>query len=84
MALVIVERRSRYMFAVVLASKDSKELLKAMMTALQPYDCKTMVMDHGGQFALCPLLQEMTITSYFCDPGNPNDQGLVENPIGCL
>ena len=82
--LVMVERRSRFMIAVLLYSKNSQELMYAMKRALGPYICKSMTMDRGGEFAMWPMLTEMGVPSYFCDAGNPNEKEEVENRIGQL
>ena len=40
----------------------------------------TVTFDRGGEFAFHHLLK--FVVAYFCDPGCPNQKGLVENRIG--
>ena len=83
--LVLVEKKSRCMIAILLDTKNSRNLMKAMKNALASYLCLTVTMDRGGEFALWPVLEEkMGIDCYFCDPGCPYQKRHVENRFGRL
>ena len=54
--------------------------MRLIQKAADKYKIITVTFDRGGEFAFHHLLK--VVVAYFCDPGCPNQKGLVENRIG--
>ena len=84
----LVERQSRYVMLVKLASKDTETVVKALAAKVQtlPKELRrTLTWDRGTEMA---AHREFTVATavqvYFCDPRSPWQRGSNENTNGLL
>jgi IS30 family transposase len=84
----LVERQSRYVMLVRLASKDATVVAAALarhVRTLPPALRRTLTWDRGREFA---AHQQFTLATdvqvYFCDPHSPWQRGSNENTNGLL
>lgn len=83
--LVLVERTSRALLAIRLASKQAEPLARTLATilgSLPPPLRRTITFDNGTEFARHYDLAPLGIATYFCDPHAPWQKGSIENAIG--
>ncbi|WP_051960349.1 IS30 family transposase [Devosia riboflavina] len=83
--LVLHERMSRVLVAVVLPSKHAEPVARAIKAALAPLPApmrQTITFDNGTEFARHALLHRKGIATFFCDPHAPWQKGGIENAIG--
>ena len=78
--LALVERYTGKLFAFLMQRKKSAVVMHLIQKVAGKHKIITITFDRGSEFAFHDLLTE--IKSYFCDPGCPNQKGLVENRIG--
>lgn len=83
--LTLVDRRSRYLIAVLIQSYSSKSLKAALLQAFKGIHPKSLTLDNGSEFALFREFEkELDITVYFADPHSPWQRGSNENMNGLL
>ena len=85
--LTVVERRSGYLWAALLADRTAPSAHRAMLELLAPVaSCiKTVTTNNGGEFALHEQLDAaLGCTSYFCDPYCSWQRGTNENTNGLI
>jgi IS30 family transposase len=83
--LVLHERMSRALVAVVLPSKHAEPVARAIVAALAPLPApmrRTITFDNGTEFARHTLLHQHGIDTFFCDTHAPWQKGGIENAIG--
>lgn len=83
--LVLHERMSRVLVAVVLPSKHAEPVARAIQAALEPLPGpmrQTITFDNGTEFARHSLLHQNGMATFFCDPHAPWQKGGIENAIG--
>lgn len=78
--LTLVERKSRYVFAMRLDSKNADETKDAIVSALDGINAKTLTLDNGKEFARHEDVSDKLGTKiYFAHPYCPHERGLSEN-----
>ena len=81
--LVIVERKSRYLFMVRLPKgKNAKDVAKYVIKILKPYKkyIKSITTDNGGEFAAHKLIAKaLGVQVFFTDSYSSWQKGTVEN-----
>lgn len=83
--LTLVDRRSRYLIAVLIHSFSSKTLKAAILQAYKDTHPKSITLDNGSEFALFREFEkELDTTVYFADPHSPWQRGSNENMNGLL
>lgn len=83
--LTLVDRRSRYLIAVLIHSFSSKTLKAAILQAYKDTHPKSITLDNGPEFALFREFEkELDTTVYFADPHSPWQRGSNENMNGLL
>jgi IS30 family transposase len=84
----LVERQTRYVMLVKVASKDTVSVVGALIenARLLPHELyKTLTWDRGKEMAAHARFTLATdIQVYFCDPQNPWQRGTNENTNGLL
>ena len=84
----LVERQTRYVMLVKVASKDTVSVVGALIenARLLPHELyKTLTWDRGKEMAAHARFTLATdIQMYFCDPQNPWQRGTNENTNGLL
>jgi IS30 family transposase len=84
----LVERQTRYVMLVKVASKDTTSVVDALIenASLLPQELyKTLTWDRGKEMAAHARFTLATdIKVYFCDPQNPWQRGTNENTNGLL
>jgi len=75
-----VDRRSRYLRAGLLASRDRVKTKDAIVTLLRGLPVKTISLDNGAEFAEFHALEtELQTLVYFAEPHKPWQRGTNEN-----
>ena len=83
--LTLVDRRSRYLVAILIHGFSSKTLKTATMQAYTNMHPKSITLDNGPEFALFREFEkELDTTVYFADPHSPWQRGSNENMNGLL
>jgi len=86
--LHLVERLSRFRFALKLAGKHSAGLMQRLSAALRSLPSilrETLTVDNGSEFACWPRLrEELGMAVYFCDPYAAWQKGTLEALNGVL
>lgn len=85
--LTVVDRRSGYLWAALLADRTAPTTYSAALALLGPvaHRIKTLTTDNGGEFALHEDLDlALGCTSYFCDPYCSWQRGTNENTNGLI
>ncbi|MBO4869429.1 MAG: IS30 family transposase [Clostridia bacterium] len=83
--LTLVDRRSRYLTAILINSFSSKTLKSAVIRACEGKQIKSITLDNGSEFALFREFEkELDTTVYFADPHSPWQRGSNENMNGLL
>ncbi len=84
----LVERSTRYVVLVKLASRSADHVVQRLQRQLQhlPVEfCKTLTWDRGHEMAAHHAFTVATdIPVYFCDPQSPWQRGTNENTNGLL
>ncbi len=86
-ALVIHERKTRYIQSSVLSNKQAtttSTALKNKMEKLPDFARQSITLDNGGEFYNHMDWQAIGLNSYFCDPYSSWQKGGVENSNGRL
>jgi transposase, IS30 family len=83
---VLIERVSRKAFLFRNKNKSTKTVLGAVIKRIKDDEISvsSITFDNGSEFADHHRLNEMGISTYFCDPGTPSQKGSVENYNGIL
>ena len=79
-----VERKTRYLQALVINSKSSLDTIEAQLQIFDKLPAKTVTMDNGLEFAKHQGLNEMGIKTYFADPYCSGQRGTNENTNGLV
>jgi len=85
--LTVVDRKSGYLWAALLAERTASAANAAMVDLLGPiaHRLKTVTTDNGGEFAQHERLDaRLGCTSYFCDPYCSWQRGTNENTNGLI
>jgi IS30 family transposase len=85
--LTVVDRKSGYLWAALLAERTAIAANAAMVALLGPiaHRLRTVTTDNGGEFALHERLDaRLGCTSYFCDPYCSWQRGTNENTNGLI
>lgn len=78
--LTLVDRKSRFVFASKLESKNANETSAAIVSALGGIRAKTLTLDNGKEFASHEKVSEtLGAEVYFAHPYCPHERGLSEN-----
>ena len=80
-----VERKSRYLRASLLKSREQIPTKDAVIKALQGQNVLSLSLDNGAEFAAFKQIEkELNTTVYFADPHSPWQRGSNENVNGLL
>lgn len=79
-----VERKTRYLQAVVINSKSSSDTVKAQKIIFSRLPAKTVTMDNGTEFVKHQELVKLGIQTYFADPYCSGQRGTNENTNGLI
>jgi IS30 family transposase len=79
-----VERKSRYLEAVIINSKSSSDTIEAQLRIFNKLPAKTVTMDNGLEFAKHQELNKLGIKTYFADPYCSGQRGTNENTNGLI
>lgn len=79
-----VERKSRYLQALVINSKTSVETVEAQIQIFSKLPAKTVTMDNGTEFVKHEELNKLGIKTYFADPYCSGQRGTNENTNGLI
>jgi len=78
--LTLVDRTSRYLYAALSKSRDSKEIVKSFAEALGDYCPTSITLDNGTEFAEHQQIEKNHHTTiYFTDPHSPWQRASNEN-----
>jgi IS30 family transposase len=81
----IVDRKSRFLFAVKLESRQSEPLAEAFVTMLDGEPCHTLIFDSGTEFSMhLGTGKVLGAKCYFANPGHPWERGSNENMNGLI
>ena len=83
--LVLYERHTRIIIAVLLSGKFAApiaKVIKEILAPLPPIWRQTVTFDNGTEFARHYYLHALGIDTFFCDTYSPWQKGGVENAIG--
>ena len=79
-----VERKTRYLQAVIINSKSSADTIEAQKQIFTQLPTRTVTMDNGLEFAKHEELNRMGIKTYFADPYCSGQRGTNENTNGLI
>ncbi|KAB2907942.1 MAG: IS30 family transposase [Dechloromonas sp.] len=82
--LTCVDRRSRLLLAMPLASKaadTTADALRHLLERLPPKARRTVTLDNGGEFY---HHAKLPVPAFFCDPHAPWQRGSIENANGIV
>lgn len=79
-----VERKTRFLIAVLVRSKESSQTLLAQQTVFGQYPCKSVTTDNGLEFVQHESLWAMGIKTYFADSYASWQRGTNEYHNGLL
>ncbi|UXV30762.1 IS30 family transposase [Mammaliicoccus sciuri] len=83
--VTIIERKTRYLYAVKLSTRKSSDVVGSIISILKDLSPKSITMDRGKEFSLFMLLEEqLKCDVYFSDLGCPYQRGSIENANGLL
>ena len=78
--LTLVDRRSRYLIAMLIKDFNSDTVKTAMLKALRKLHPKSITLDNGSEFAkFREFEQRLKTTVYFADPHSPWQRGTNES-----
>jgi IS30 family transposase len=87
-ALVTLERKSRFILGERQPGKASRPVAEQLRDWFKPLDRRlrrSITVDNGTEFAQhLVLTHELAIQTFFCDPHSPWQKGSIENAIGRL
>lgn len=79
-----VERKTRYLQAVVINSKSSIDTIQAQLNIFSQTPALTVTLDNGTEFTKHEELNKLGIKTYFADPYCSGQRGTNENTNGLL
>lgn len=79
-----VERKTRYLRAVIINSKSANDTIKAQKQIFSELPAGTVTTDNGTEFVDHQQLQRLGIKTYFADPYSSWQRGTNENTNGLL
>lgn len=79
-----VERKSRYLQAVIINSKSAADTIEAQKQIFANLPAKTVTMDNGTEFVKHEELNQLGIKTYFADPYCSGQRGTNENTNGLI
>jgi len=79
-----VERKTRYLQAMIINSKSSTDTVEAQKKIFAELPAKTVTMDNGTEFAKHEELNQMGIKTFFADPYCSGQRGTNENTNGLI
>ncbi|WP_240186783.1 MULTISPECIES: IS30 family transposase [Staphylococcus] len=83
--LTIIERKTRYLYAKCLSTRQSKVVCREIINILEQLEPRSITMDRGKEFALFEMIEsELNCEIYFSDLGCPYQRGSIENANGLL
>lgn len=83
--VTIIERKTRYLYAVKLSTRKSSDVVGSIISILKALSPKSITMDRGKEFSMFMLLEEqLKCDVYFSDLGCPYQRGSIENANGLL
>jgi len=83
--LTCIERKSRYLVAVLSPDRKASTIRDAFSRALTKYKVHTLTLDRGPEFAEFRKIEaDLNTEIYFCDPHSPWQRGSNENINGAL
>ena len=78
--LTLVDRKSRFLIAILLPNFKSETVQKAMLKALNGLHPNSITLDNGAEFAkFREFEQKLNTTIYFADPHSPWQRGTNES-----
>ena len=78
--VTLVDRKSKFLCAGLLSSRDSEEVRSAIYRLLAPLPVKSISLDNGSEFAKHKLIEsDLHTTVYFAEPHKPWQRGTNEN-----
>ncbi|KIX91226.1 integrase [Staphylococcus microti] len=83
--LTIIERKTRFLYARRLNTRQSDVVCDAIVDILQHLSPKTITLDQGKEFSLYEIIEDKLLCDvYFSDAGKPYQRGSIENANGLL
>ena len=79
-----VERKTRYLQAVVINSKSAIDTIRAQKQIFAELPAKTVTMDNGLEFVKHEELNKLGIKTFFADPYCSGQRGTNENTNGLI
>lgn len=80
-----VDRKSRYLRAALISSRNSTVTKDAIIDLLKDYPVKSVSLDNGSEFAeFKDVEKELNTTVYFAEPHKPWQRGTNENTNGLI
>lgn len=80
-----VDRKSRYLIAKLITTKQSEETKNAITDMFKGYPLHSISLDNGSEFALFREIEkELKVLIYFAEPYKPWQRGTNENTNGIL
>lgn len=78
--LTLVDRKSRFLIAILIPNFNSETIRAAMLNALKEYHPYSITLDNGAEFAkFREFEQQLSTTVYFADPHSPWQRGTNES-----
>ena len=78
--LTLVDRKSRFLIAILLPNFNSETIRLAMVTALNKHCLKSITLDNGAEFAkFREFEKQLNSIVYFADPHSPWQRGSNES-----
>ena len=83
--VTLVDRKTGYLCAHLVYSRDAKETRNALVSALKDMPVKSISLDNGSEFAdFKELEKQLDAPVYFAEPHKPWQRGCNENANGLL
>lgn len=80
-----VDRKSRYLRAALIPSRNSSVTKDAVINLLKHYPVKSISLDNGSEFSEFEKMEkELNTTVYFAEPHKPWQRGTNENTNGLI
>lgn len=79
-----VERKTRYLQALVINSKTSSDTIQAQKQIFNKFPVQTVTIDNGLEFVKHEELNQMGIKTFFADPYCSGQRGTNENTNGLI
>jgi IS30 family transposase len=84
-ALTLADRKSKFLYATLVKSRDSGDMLEAFKRALGDTPVNSFTFDNGSEFALHrEISARHNAPVYFADPHSPWQRGTNENMNGLI